>query len=96
MKSQKEKPEIILATVTRVIGDLLLVSSLAEKGASKAEIAQRTKIHEFKVSIYLNRLKRLPPTYASAALERCMECDRMLKSTALDGYALIERLICAL
>jgi len=96
MKAQKEKPEIILATVTRVVGDLLLVSTLAEKGASKSEIAQQTKIHEFKVSIYLNRLKRLPPSYAAKALERCMECDRLLKSTALDGYALIERLVCAI
>jgi len=96
MKSRKEKPEIILATISRVICDMLIVSTLAEKGANKAEIAKQTKLHEFKVGMYLNRLRRLPQDYAKTALDRCLECDRLMKSTALDSYALIERLICSI
>jgi len=96
MKARKEKPEIILATISKVICELLTVSVLAENGMNKPDIARQTKLHEFKVGLYLNRLRRLPKGYANTALERCLECDRQLKSTALDSYSLIERLVCAL
>ena len=96
MKAVKEKPEIILATISKVLCDMVTVSALNEIGMNKSDIAKHTKIHEFKVGMYLNRLRRLPQGYAQAALERCLECDRQLKSTALDSYALIERLICSI
>jgi len=56
MKARKEKPELILASVTKVISDLAAVSALAHPSSSGAsarndEIAKKTKIHEFKVNI---------------------------------------------
>ncbi len=95
-RAKKEKPEIILATISRTLGDILTVATLAESGMKRDEIARRTKLHEFKVGNYLTRLSKVSPRYAHNAMKRCLECDRKLKSTALDGYSLIERMILTL
>ncbi len=93
MRSRRDKPELILGSVSRIFSDLITVAALRERRLAPAEIAARTKLHEFKVSLYLKRLDAVSPSYPSAMLNACLDCDRLLKTSSLDGYSLLERLL---
>lgn len=91
-KSRREEPIAVMAMVSRTIADMLAVAVYSQAGLSVGEISKKLKMHEYKVTLYIRSagsdLGRL-----EAALRRCLEADRQLKSTTL-GYAAIERLVC--
>ena len=93
MKLRKEKPIYVLSSVMKVISELYTVKVLATGGYNDSEISKQLKLHEYKVGLYrknserrnINRLKRL--------LEFCTETDIKLKSTSLDDYTELDKLV---
>jgi len=93
LKAKKEKPELILAGISGVLCGLKLIRVLSEEGFSARDIAQKTKIHEYKVGLYQKNLRRRSPEELDTLLEICVDTDIKIKSTGLDNYMLIDRMI---
>lgn len=91
-KLRREEPVAVLASVSRIMSDMLAVAVYAEAGFGEKEIASRLKIHEYKAKLYLRAAGKNTEALC-ASLKRCLEADVALKSTGL-GYIAIERLIC--
>ncbi len=94
-KKRKEEPYAILASLSRVVSDLLTVCALAEGGADKAEIASLLKMHEYKASLYIRSAKQFGRPRLAAALKRCLAADQLSKTMSL-GYIPLERFVCTI
>ena len=93
MKERKEKPEIILSQVSRVYCDMCVIKSLYESGMTSQLIAGKLKMHEYKTSLYLKSASKRSLKTLRRAVDLCFEADIKIKSTALDNYAVLDRLI---
>ena len=93
MKKQKEKPEIILGSISRVICDLEIIKYSSENGISLSEIAKKLKFHEYKASLYAKSASRTTVKRLRELTEKCYEADLMIKSSRLDNYVILEQLV---
>lgn len=93
MKLQKERPENVLARITRVYNDLVLVRALSDGGMTGREIAATLKINDYALGLRLNAAKRYPEGRLEKIVALCAEADRNLKSTPINKYYLIEDLL---
>jgi len=96
LKSLKEEPVVILGQIARHFSDLLPVSMAVSSGtADSFVISKKTGIHEYKVRLTANALKKYadPAGFINKSLNLCRECDLRLKSTSLSDYGLIENLL---
>lgn len=93
MKERKEKPEIILSQVSRVYDDLCMIKSLYENGMSQQTIAVKLKMHEYKTGLYLKSSMKRSLSDIRKAVDLCFDADLKIKSTALDSYAVLDRLV---
>lgn len=94
-RDRREEPVAVCAALARVLSDMLHVSVLLSEGADRSAIAAATKMHEYKCSLYMNALTAVEPGRLRATVERCLKCDRELKSSS-PGYAPLERFICTI
>ncbi|MCQ2424015.1 MAG: DNA polymerase III subunit delta [Clostridia bacterium] len=94
-KLRREEPIVLLASVSRVVCDLLMVARLREAGLHESEIAAETKLHSYKVSLYCQAVASISADRLLSCAERCRKADRQMK-TGSTGYAVLERLICTL
>ncbi len=93
MKKQKEKPEIILGSISRVICDLEIIKYSTENGIALSEVAKRLGFHEYKASLYAKSASRWSVESLKELTEKCYEADLLIKSSKLDNYLVLERLI---
>ncbi len=93
-KLRRMDPIIILSDVIRVFCDMETVYALSKDGLPAAEIASLTKIHEFRVGLYLKSLNRTSADRLRRAVDACVAADASLKLSP-QGYMALERLICA-
>lgn len=93
MKKNKERPEIILSQISRVYGDLCMIRSLHESGMSAKLISSKLKMHEYRVSLYLKNTMKRSLDGLRNAVESCYDADVKIKSTALDNYAVLDKLV---
>ena len=96
LKNMKEEPEKILGQLARHFGDLLAVYTALSPGtADTYTISKKTGIHEYKIRLTVNALKKYkdPAEFIKKSLEFCRECDLKLKSSPLPEYGLIENLL---
>jgi len=89
---RREDPILLLAQITRVYMDLTAAAVFREDGRDKRDFAAAMKLHEYKAGLYYKAAESAPPQAFEAALEKCLEADRLLKSSPL-GYEVIERLV---
>lgn len=94
-RDRKEEPVAVTAALGRVICDMLHVCILQSEGMTKSAIASALKMHEYKCSLYMQAVKGVEPARLRAAMERCHDTDKLLKSTDLK-YIAVERLICTI
>ncbi len=92
MKRRKERPEILLSGISRVICDLVTVRSLCDAGLSVGSIASRLTMHEYKVGLYAKSAARCDAARLSEMADRCLTADRLIKHTSVDSYTVLERL----
>ncbi len=92
LKRRKEKPEILLSGISRVVCDLVAVKVLVDAGLPSSVIASRLKMHEYKTSLYVKSASRCGTSRLSRLAERCYEADLLIKSTPLDSYVVLDRL----
>ncbi len=94
-KTAREEPIPVMGMVAKSLCEMLTVSALMEEGADKAEIAARTKMHEYRAGLIMNSVRNLSSRQLTAALGRCREADLKMKS-AVPGYTALERFICTI
>ena len=95
MKRQRIEPTIIMGDISRVFCDMLTVRRLSDEGLRAAAIAQLTRIHEYRVGLYLNGVASTDAGILRDIVGRCSEADMAVKLSGR-GYEPIERLICGL
>ena len=93
MKQKKEKHEIILGSISRVYDELYVIKTLSENGLTQQMISVQTKIHEYKVGIYLRSAAKYSVEVFEKAIALCHEADIKVKSTTLDSYMVLDRLV---
>lgn len=92
-RAKREKPIEIFASISRVVSELLQVKIYTEAGLSAKEIADLTKRPEYPVKIQQNVVRNRSLASLKHAVSLCYETDLKLKSTSVDKFLLIERLI---
>ena len=96
LKLRRVEPIYILSEVSRVVCDMITVRTLGNSGLTNAEISAATKIHEYRVGLYLRSAAGVEMSRLKQAVEACCQADSTLKSYASDGYGVIQKLICSL
>ncbi len=96
MKNRGEEPIIILSTVSRVIGELIRVRGCMDEGLTRTEAAAKCSMHEYKVKLYMESLKNTDISKLFSIAESASKADLLLKSSPIDSYIVLERLICEL
>lgn len=96
MKNRGEEPIYILSAVSRVVGDLILVRGCMDAGMTRAEAASACSMHEYKVKLYMEQLKNVSTQSLFKIAESTSRADLQLKSSTVDSYTVLERLICDL
>ena len=79
MKSRHVEPVIALSGISRVCCELYGVSLLMDSGASKAAIAAKTKMHPYKVGLYMDAVKRWGKDRIKDSVRMCSEADASVK-----------------
>ncbi len=92
MKKHKEDPVLILASLARVMSDLVTVGELCAEGAERAEIAKLLVFHEYKAGLYMQSARDIGLPRLKAALRRCLAANRTAKTLDLD-YIPLERFL---
>lgn len=90
--ARRERPEILLASITRVFCDLYAVRICVDAGMDKRAISQTLKMHEYKAGLYVSACRSRTSDSLARAVERCREADLKLKSTPLPGEVILARL----
>ena len=93
MKRQKEKPEIIMAQLSRLWGELLTVRALADSGMTKSGIASALKMSEYPVSLRMKAASAYPAGKLESIVKKCAAADRDIKSSPINKYYVIEELL---
>jgi len=96
MKAKKERPELILASISGVFSDMCRIAVLTEASLPAKDIAARLKLHEYKVSLYQKAMRGRSAESMQNILRRCGEADLKIKNSSVDSYIIIERLIASL
>ena len=90
---RRDEPTLVLSQITKVFCDLSTAAAFIADGRQVADFAREMKMHEYKAGLYYRAAKEVTVEFLASAVARCVEADRLLKSTPI-GYAAIERVIC--
>lgn len=93
MKEKREKPENILGGVVDTLSGMYTVKLLIGQGLSKEEIASKTGIHSFRVKKFFDATVGKSAQRLAKALELCLSADLQIKSSSLDSYTVLDRLV---
>lgn len=93
MKAKKEKPELILGSISRVICDLAKIKIYTSAGYSQSDISALTKMHAYRVGLYAKQSQHRSNAQLKRAVRLCAKTDAKMKRAVTDPYLLLERLI---
>lgn len=93
MRLKKEKSVFVFSAVAKTAADLYTVRKLTDAGMTVADISKKLKIHEYKAKLYVRFAKERSERKLRSLLEQCCDIDLKMKSTALDDYTMLSRLV---
>lgn len=92
-REQREEPVAVLARLSRIYLDMLLIKTASAGAMSTAEIAKDLKMKDFRVGKYLSSIAKVPVDVIENAAALAYETDRRLKSLPSDPWVLLDELI---
>ncbi len=95
LRHRRADPILLLGEIIRTWSEMLTVRLLTAEGKSPEEIFALTKIHTYRVGLYRKAGAVIDDARLRRAIALCAEADARLKQSP-QGYAALERLICAL
>ncbi|HHW25655.1 MAG TPA: DNA polymerase III subunit delta [Bacillota bacterium] len=90
--ARRERPEALLAQITRVFCDLYAVKTCLDAGMDKRAIASELGMHEYRVGLYISACANRGAESLARAVEKCLRADVLLKSTPIPGEVILARL----
>lgn len=96
MKARRERPENILGGVVDTLTGMFSVKAMTESGMRKEEISAVTGLHLFRVEKFREAASGKSLTRLKKALELCMEADMKIKSSGINNYTVLDRLVARL
>lgn len=93
MKQQKEDPIRVLAQIEKIYSDLLTVALLLDEGKSADAISEITKLHAYKLKLYIGAIKKMGTKKLAKTLTSLIKTDTEAKSGGIAGYKAIEMFI---
>ncbi len=91
-KEQREEPIAVLAKLSRIYLDMLMIKTAKEAALSSAEIAKIMKMKDFRVTKYLSSIAKVPLDVLENAVRLAYETDKALKSAPTDPWVLLDML----
>lgn len=99
LRDKKEKPVLILGTISKAVNDLCVTEQYIAKGVPLSAISKATDIRDFAVKNYASILSSRSwnfkgnDSFTKTAARLCLEYDKKIKSSRTDGYELLLELI---
>jgi len=93
MKLKNEPVPVILGGIIKIYTDLYALKLCADAGVSSEDAAKKLGLHPYVAKTRMAKAKSLERAAIEEIIELCAETDEALKSSALDDYLLLERLI---
>lgn len=95
MRSNREKPELILASVTGIFANMSFVRALTDCGLTVSETASRLGVNEYRVTLWQRALLNTSAEQLDRLCALCMEADVAMKTSAADKFVVIDRMLAA-
>ncbi len=96
LKNEKTEPIALFFQISAAVSELWRVKSGLADGISREELMRIHNIKDYPMKLAIQGCKNYSLQALDALMELCAETDIRLKSSPVDGYILIERLLCAL
>ena len=93
MRIKNEPGPVILAGITKIYTDLYSLKLCADAGIGPDDAAKRLSMHPYVAKLRMAKAKACEKAALEAAISLCTDTDAALKSSPLDEYILLERLI---
>lgn len=93
MKSRRVEPYVVLAQLSKTYGELLSVSLLIDEGCGQDAIAGITKMHPYRLSLYMRAAKKTGTKRLADALTRLVKVDSASKMGGIAGWGAVEMFI---
>lgn len=93
MQRRKERPEIPLGELVAFAANMYTVKVLSDGGMSKEDISKKTGLHAYRVGLYATAASKRGTKRLANLVELCREADVKIKSTPLDSYIVLEKLV---
>ena len=93
MKLRGEAVHFILGGITKIYSDMYSLRIFADAGISPDEAAKRLSMHPYIAKLRMAKAKACEKAALEAVIGLCANTDAALKSSAVDDYVLLERLI---
>jgi DNA polymerase-3 subunit delta len=91
-REQREEPVAVLARLSRIYLDMLMIKTASEATLSAADIAKIMKMKDFRITKYLSSIAKVPLSVIENAVQLSYETDRAMKSTPQDPWILLDKL----
>ena len=91
-REQREEPVAVLARLSRIYLDMLMIKTAKDAAIPTSEIAKIMKMKEFRISKYLASVSKVPTDVLENAIRLSYETDRLLKSSPSDPWVLLDML----
>ena len=93
MKARREKPELILTGVIDTLSGMYTVKTLLDEGLRDGDIAAKTGYHAFRVEKFRKAVAGKSAARLEKALDLCMDADLKIKSSQINSYTVLDRLV---
>ncbi len=91
-REQREEPVSVLAKLSHIYVEMLMIKTAKNAALSPAEIAKMMKMKDFRVTKYLASIAKVPIEVLENAIRLSYETDRALKSAPSDPWVLLDML----
>ncbi len=93
MIKHKDRPEEIMARISKIYNELFLIRELYEGGMSQKEIASSLKMNEYALSLKYRAALRIDLSRLEKIVALSKQADAAIKSAPLNKYYIIEEFI---
>ncbi|MCI8388848.1 MAG: DNA polymerase III subunit delta [Clostridiales bacterium] len=93
MRKRNEEVTVILGGITKIYTDLLALKLCSDAGIVPDDAAKRLGLHPYVAKIRMAKAKDCDRRALEGVIDLCSDTDMALKTTAIEPYVLLERLI---
>lgn len=93
LKGQRVEPTAVLAMLSKTYADLVSVSLLIDEGKSEQDIYEITKIHSYRIKLYVRAAKKTGTKRLADSLASLVKVDGSAKMGGIAGWSAVEMFI---